>query len=234
MKKRIGKLLLSICLLMSLSGIAAADDTKGIYVGVVGGYVVPLDLGTTGTTAGHIITDIALDKGYLFGLKAGYLTPFTNKIFAVEVEYNHIRNNFDTSKTYSFGQYCIDSKIRIDALMFNFLGRYPNGGLHPYAGLGIGYANIQISDIVVKSSGSGARLTTYSGATKGAMAGQLLAGIDFDVTKNMIVGLGYKYIVADKISYTSTATDYKNAAATRTVDAEYKSHNFVLSVSYLF
>lgn len=55
MKKRIGVLLLSMFLLLSLSGIAtAADDTKGIYVGVIGGYVIPLVMGTSGTTAGFI------------------------------------------------------------------------------------------------------------------------------------------------------------------------------------
>lgn len=177
-----------------------------------------------------------MDKGYLYGLKAGYLTPFTNRFFAVEVEYNHIANNLDTSKLYGpTSGYNLDSKIQIDVLMFNFLGRYPNGAFHPYAGLGLGFASVQIDDIAVKRAGVGATLATYSGATKEALAGQLLVGIDFDITKNIIVGLGYKYFIADKVSYTSKATAYYNdTTGTRTINAEYKSHNFVLSVSYLF
>ena len=237
--KRIGILFFgAICFLLSLSSIVIAQDnpsdTKGIYVGVLGGYVVPLDMGMTGTTASASEKyDVALDNSFLFGLKVGYLTPFTNRIMAVEMEYNHMQHDFSESKTYQDGgvNFKFDGDIQIDALMFNILGRYPNGTFHPYAGLGVGYANAKIGDISTKRTSDGVKGANYAGATKGVAAYQFLAGIDFDVTKNIIVGLGYKFVATDTISYTSTDSVHNNAA---TFDVEYKAHNFVLSVSYMF
>jgi hypothetical protein len=89
MMKRIGILLFAaICFILSLSSIVIAQDnpseTKGIYVGVLGGYVVPMDMGMTLKVASASFKyDVALDNSILFGVKAGYLTPFTSKIMAL-------------------------------------------------------------------------------------------------------------------------------------------------------
>ncbi len=105
MMKKTGMLLMSMCVLLSLSSIVIAQDlpseTKGIYVGLLGGYVSPVDTKTTFTGGGtNVSYDITQEKGYLVGAKVGYLTPFTKKIMALEMEYNHIEHKFDTSKSY--------------------------------------------------------------------------------------------------------------------------------------
>ena len=239
MIKRIGILFFgAICLLLSLSNMVFAQDnpsdTKGIYVGVLGGYVVPMDMGMTIKNASVSLKyDVALDNSILFGLKAGYLTPFTNKIIALELEYNHMQHDFGQSKTYvqEGVNFKLDGDIQIDALMFNILGRYPSGAFHPYAGLGVGFANAQIGDMSSTRASDGVKTSNYAGATVGVAAYQFLAGIDFDVTKNIIVGLSYKFFGTGTISYTSTDSI---GHRTFNYDLEYKSHNFVLGVSYLF
>jgi opacity protein-like surface antigen len=215
-----------------------AHSAMGVYVGILGGYVIPSDMKSTVTAnllGGSTNNDIALDKGYLFGAKVGYLTPFTNKILAVELEYNHIINDFDKSKIYPlFGvNFNYNGKVQIDMLMLNILGRYPDGKFHPYIGVGGGYANVQISDI--GASLAGIKLLNMSSGSKGVFAYQLLLGIDVDVTQNIVVGLGYKYISAQKVSYDATITSPLGPGSIpSSIDAEYNSHNLVLSVSYLF
>ncbi len=59
----------------------------------------------------------------------------------------------------------------------------------------------------------------------------IMAGIDFDVTKNIIVGVGYKFFGTGTISFASRDSVYGNTAE---FEYEYKSHNFILGVSYLF
>jgi opacity protein-like surface antigen len=74
-----------------------------------------------------------------------------------------------------------------------------------------------------------------SSGSKGVFAYQLLLGIDVDVTQNIVVGLGYKYISAQKVSYDATITSPLGPGSIpSSIDAEYNSHNLVLSVSYLF
>ena len=188
---------------------------------------------TVGDASASEKYDVALDNSLLFGVKAGYLTPFTSKIMALEMEYNHMQHDFGQSKTYVEGgvNLKLDGDITIDALMFNILGRYPNGAFHPYAGLGVGYANAQIGNISATRASGGAQTANYASATVGVAAYQFLAGIDFDVTKNIIVGLSYKFFGTGTISYTSTDS-VRNRTAN--FDLEYKSHNFILSVSYMF
>ena len=117
--------------------------------------------------------------------------------------------------------------------MFNVLGRYPEGAFHPYMGFGVGYANVKINDITWTSpqlSGS----ETFSSGSKMVLAYQFLLGIDIDVTKNVIVGLGYKLMTAEKVTYDTGWANTRGGSGTCTVEADWTSHNAVLSVSYLF
>jgi len=239
MKKSIVALLLSLCLILSFSSPSEAQskpaDTSGVYVGILGGYVIPMDMKTTVTGSGGSINyDIALDKGYLLGAKVGYLTPFTNRIMALELEYNHIRNSFDTSKGYTFNGQPVrfDSKTQVDAVMVNVLGRYPEGKFHPYVGIGGGYANVKVSDMDL--SVMGIKALSMSSGSKGVFAYQFLLGVDCDIADNFVLGLQYKYLATAKASYDGTVTSPFVASFPASVDAEYKAHNLVLSLSYLF
>ena len=236
--KKFGIILLSLLLILSFSFNAMAEgkpSDTGLYVAVVGGVSIPIDMTSTITDSapggGSITRDVSLATGWLAGAKFGYLTPFTNRILAVELEYNHIANNFDTGKTYNNSSN-LDSRIKIDALMLNLMGRYPEGRFHPYVGAGAGYANVAMDDVRISSSGINT-LNVTSGS-KGVFAYQILAGVDFDITSKWFVGLGYKFFAARKASYDVSITVPGGASDPGSVDAEYKSSIITFSVGYLF
>jgi opacity protein-like surface antigen len=215
-----------------------SSDT-GFYVAIVGGVSMPMDMKTTITAGspmnGWLSGDVSLKTGWIAGTKLGYLTPATNRILAVELEYNHIVNDSDTGKTYTFEgvSFHLDSNIKIDALMLNLMGRYPEGRFHPYIGAGAGYANVAIDDV---RGSSGAYTANNSSGSKGVFAYQFLVGIDFDIASNWFVGLGYKYFAASKASYDVTITSplFPGVSVPGSVDAEYKSNIITFSVGYLF
>jgi opacity protein-like surface antigen len=240
--KKFGISLLSFLLILSFSFNAMAEvkpSNTGFYVAILGGISMPMDMKTTFTdnddTPPTISNqDISLKTGWLAGAKIGYLTPFTKRILAVEFEYNHIANDFDTGKIYNVAgtSLTLDGSIKIDAFMLNLIGRYPEGRFHPYIGAGAGYANVQIDTI--QSSPVGAFNNTSG--SKGVFAYQILAGVDFDITNNWFVGLGYKYFAANKVSYDVLTISPDDPGETHpgSVDAEYKSSIITLSVGYLF
>jgi opacity protein-like surface antigen len=217
-------------------------DTKGIYVGLIGGYVVKANMDTRLRDAaggGPPDYNVSMTKGlfdnYLAGAKVGWLTPFTNRIMAVEFEYNHIQNKFD--KETGWGPLAdptcdLDGKIQIDLFMLNVIARYPQGRFHPYIGAGAGYAYMKIDDMTF--SLNGVPLFVNSGASKGGFAYQAMTGIDIDITKNIILGIAYKYLVTQKISYDSLYQVFSGPTIPVTIETDYRSHNFTLSLSYMF
>ncbi len=240
--KKFGIGLLSFLLMLSFSFNALAEEkpsNTGFYVAVLGGVSFPMNMSTTFTDnedAPATISnqDVSLKTGWLAGAKVGYLTPFTKRFLAVEFEYNRIANDFDTGKVYNVAgtSLTLDGSVKIDAFMLNLVGRYPEGRFHPYIGAGAGYANVQIDSM--QSSPAGAFFN--SDGSKTVFAYQLLAGVDFDITRNWFVGLGYKYFAANKVSYkviTVSPTD-PGEGHPGSVDAEYKSSIITLSVGYLF
>lgn len=232
--KKVASLVCAFLVLLVFSSSVMAEDTKGIYVGLVGGYVIPTGIsGVLNNTAGtYPEYDPSLKNGYLYGAKVGWLTPFTNRIMALELEYNHIANEFDKAKRFIAmppADLDLNSKINIDLIMFNMIARYPDGRFHPYIGAGAGYAHARINDTEV--SLAGVSLWTYSGGSKGVFAYQGIAGMDFDITKNIIIGVSYKYIGLQKITYDSIILPGPEAVV---ADLNYSSHNITLSLSYMF
>jgi opacity protein-like surface antigen len=238
--KRFGIIFMSLLVILSVPFIAAAaEKDMGIYIGLLGGWVIPSDMSThlieKGPGGGSIYDNVGLKDGWLAGAKVGYLVPATNRMLAVEFEYNHIENDFDSGKGYvhSGVTRSYDSKVKADAFMFNLIGRYPQGRIVPYVGGGIGYANVAIDDIKVTSAGR--NTLNYSSGSQGVFAYQILLGVDYDFTKNWFAGLGYKYFHANKVSYDNSITSpIVPGSSPGSVDALYKSHNIVVTLGYKF
>ncbi|MDD5169551.1 MAG: outer membrane beta-barrel protein [Syntrophales bacterium] len=223
--------LLTVFLLSFNAG--AQEDSLGIYVGILGGVALPPSMPVTVTDftdGAKSSADVSMRPGLLAGAKVGYFLPYTKRILAAELEYNHIESSVDTGKQYA-GTF-LDSKVKADIIMVNLVGRYPSGRLHPYAGVGAGYANVKLNDISGWSEGT--KLLDFPGGSQGVFAYQFLAGLDFDITKNWIVGLGYKYLITNTISYTASGTDANGNPASAGIDAQFRSHNVTLTVGYLF
>jgi len=232
--KRFGVIFVSLLtVFVFASNVSAQDETRGLYVGLLGGFSFPPSLSTTLTDQSdgeNDKLDIGMKTGWLAGAKVGYLTPFTNRILAAELEYNHLESNFD-SKPIECGT--LDGGIKADVLMVNLIGRYPGGRFHPYVGVGGGYANVKVNDI--SGWAQNAKIMTIQGGSQGVFAYQFLAGVDFDITRNWMVGLGYKYLASSSMSFNTTASAADGSASIPVnVDTTYKSHNLVLTVGYNF
>ena len=234
--KRLLVLCVSIGIILTSSVAFAQGGAGGIYVGVLGGMAIPPSMTmsvTDLTNSENERGDISMKRGWLGGAKVGYLTPFTNRILAAELEYNHLESNFDTKKQYEGGT--LDGRIKMDLVMVNLIGRYPSGRFHPYAGVGGGYANVKLNDMSGWDSSTATKEPTIQGGSQAVFAYQILAGLDFDITKNWILGLGYKYLVTSPVSYNTIATSANGAqSVSAAIDTKFTSHNITLSIGYLF
>jgi len=246
MKKVIGVVCLFFLFLSFSPAVFAQDklldtgakpvDNYGVYVGLVGGYSIPgADTKAVWTAPnGNVIDfDTKLKNGFLYGFKAGWLTPFTNRILAVEFEYNHLESSYDRANLayiYEGLDGEMRGKISLNLLMLNLLARKPGGKFHPYAGFGLGYADVKVDDLTFLNTSLFSPLT-FTGGSSGVLAYQAMVGVDFDVYKNISVGIGYKYIgTTRKIAYDSIYV----SGTKGNMEVDYRSHNLVLSVAYMF
>jgi opacity protein-like surface antigen len=187
----------ALMLLFSAGSVFAAEGNTGFYLGISGGYVIPQTLTISDTDNSSEKFDATLNNGWFAGVTTGWLTPFTKRIMALEMEYNYIRNDFDNSKIIpdimGNGSGKIDGTIGVHAFLFNVKARYPEGKIHPYAGAGLGWSIVQLGDLTITgSAGPGEKGNIGNG-----FCWQLLAGVDFDITPNIAVGIGYKYLAAN-------------------------------------
>ncbi len=214
-------------------------DTKGIYVGLVGGYVLARDIDTEiSSPLDRANFDVSLKDGYLFGAKVGWLTPFTNRILAIEFEYNYLASDFDEMSVSTPpvpGKHDADGKIQINLFMTNLIGRYPHGRFHPFAGIGAGYAHISLDDRLYNNNPyNPGYYYVNEGGSAGAFAYQFMAGIDVDITKNIILGFSYKYLGTTEFSHEGYWDNTGTLFTAVEKEMKYSSHNFILSVCYMF
>src|SRR5664280_407257 len=220
----------TLMVFMSAGSVFAADNSNtGFYVGISGGYVIPQTLTLSDPDGGDKYMDENLNNGYFLGIKSGWNTPFTKKIMALEMEYFYINDNLDNGKIVSSPNHrgypvTLDGTISMHALLFNVKARYPEGRFHPYGGFGLGYAYFSFGDITERAyyeSGT----NTWKSASDGAFCWQLLAGLDFDITPNFGVGIGYKYFA------TKPTVGSKNSDKIY-VDADYKASIVTVGLTY--
>jgi opacity protein-like surface antigen len=120
--KRIGLILMFLL----FSQTAFAAQNTGFYFGISGGYVIPQSMTMSESYYGD--TDTTLENGGFVGVKSGWLTPFTRRIMALEMEYNYIfGTDFDKSKVVDLaggGPSTLDGTIRVHAFLFNIKARF--------------------------------------------------------------------------------------------------------------
>lgn len=209
-------LILALLAFVLLSPLAhAAEVTGPFYVGVLGGYVMPSNMNVHDKTGATADFDASLNNGGLVGVKVGYLPPFASGYLATELEYNYIFNtDLDNSKTTAVGT--LDGSNKIHAFFLNFKLRYPEGALHPYVAVGPGYAWFNAGDLKISPAG-----TTSSGDTAGKFCWQIMAGLDYDITRNWGVGIGYKYFQVKPSIGGGINSDYDYKASIVTVGVNY-------------
>ncbi|PKN38981.1 MAG: hypothetical protein CVU62_01925 [Deltaproteobacteria bacterium HGW-Deltaproteobacteria-2] len=232
MKKRFLSFMAVAMVIMFLSvGSVFAAENMGVYVGISGGYVIPQKMTISDPDDGYSYFDMTLNNGYIIGVKSGWNTSFTRGIMAMEMEYNYINNNIDNSKVIASPDHggipaTLDGTMTIHAVLFNLKARYPQGPIHPYAGFGLGYAYSSFGDITERQVG-GSGIEIWPSESGGAFCWQFLAGVDFDVTPNLSVGIGYKYFATKP----TIGDRYSDGMY---IDADYRASIFTAGLTFTF
>jgi len=196
---------LATFLIFTSTSIAPAAEQGPFYVGIFGAYVMPDDLKVEGPGGSG---DVSLKDSWALGIKAGYIIP-TVKWFAVELEYAYLaEQDVDVSG--------VNGDFKASNLMANFILRYPEGKIHPYAGVGIGW-----------SWGSFKASIPALGSideSDNAFAWQILAGVNFEITPNWSADLAYRYF----------SSKYELNSGGDKVDATAKNNMILIGINYHF
>lgn len=203
--------ILFVLLVLASTPAASAAEAGPFYVGVLGGYVMPQDI----KIEDGISEDINMENSWMVGTKFGYIIP-TAKWLAPEIEYNYLaQQDIDIAG--------VDGDFRAHNVMGNLLLRYPEGTFHPYIGFGIGWSwgKIKASGTVVVDDGDDSIGSIDE--SDNAFAWQLMAGVNFEITPNMSVDIGYKYF---QCKYT-----FGDDPST---DATSRNHMIIMGINFHF
>ena len=189
--------ILVFALVLLVTPAAKAGEAGPFYVGVFGGYVMPDDLENG--------RDISLDDSWAVGAKAGYIVP-AFKWLAIELEYAYLaEQDLDEPRA--------DGDFKAMNVMLNLILRYPEGRIHPYVGGGIGWSwgELQATGPAISVDES-----------DNALAWQLMAGVNFEITPNWSADLSYRYMRAE-YEFNSGGDDSIS-----------QNHMFLLGINYHF
>lgn len=196
---------LATFLILASTSIAPAAGQGPFYVGIFGGWVMPDDLKVEGPGGSG---DVSLKDSWALGIKGGYIIP-TVKWLAVELEYAYLSQQ-DIDEPGASGDF------KASNLMANFILRYPEGKIHPYVGVGIGWSwgAFKGSDPTVGSVDE----------SDNAFAWQILAGVNFEIAPNWSADLAYRYFTSK----------YELNSGGDKVDATAKNNMILIGINYHF
>jgi opacity protein-like surface antigen len=233
------KYLLAAALAAVISSPASARDGSG-YVGVDLGALLP-----SGTSVDGKITDVTTgDSGsladvgklhYSTGFDAAVVAGYDFGMFRLEAEGAYKRAGLDrfqlSSATIGLvndagldvgdGNLPIDdAHVRVLSGMINGLVDFGGPGVSFFVGAGAGIADVRFS-----SGGEG------SGDTK--FAWQLLAGIRAPVSRNIDLGLKYRYFQTGRLTF-SDSTDVDGDLVNLDLSGKLRTHSILASLTYNF
>ena len=175
---------------------AAQDASPPWYVGLTGEAVFLEDSGQTDYETGYGI-------GGIFGYEFG------NGVRA-EGELGYRDNDFDgpdgdTTALYGMasGYYDFDLDLPVT----------------PYVGAGLGYADVTMDGTLPGGFGA-------IDDSDGVLAYQLAAGVTYDMSEQISLFAGYRWLATEDAELTT--------AAGRTFESEYQSHNFQVGARFRF
>lgn len=213
----------------------AQDDTK-LYVGVVGGLVMPRNLleywqNTDGSGETAALTEV-LDNSFSVGLSLGYMPPALDGLFAVALEYSYQQSDLEAIGSTGFTAFeheittffadAEDSRLECNSLHLSVVMRVSGGAVHPYVGIAPGLTRSSISFNEPELVG---QFGFVEEGDDTSFSYQLLGGVDFDLSPVISLGVGYRYFAVEP-----TMT-WRNGTFS---DYDYSSHNFVFDLKYRF
>ena len=194
-------LVLSGILFFSSAPATMAAEAGPFYVGVFGGWVMPKDLEPEDGD------DIALKDSWALGAKVDYIIPQVRWL-AVELDYAYLAK-LDVDEPGA------DGDFKASNLMVNLIFRYPEGKIRPYIGGGLGWSWGSF-----KASSAAGSIDE----SDNALAWQLLAGVNFEITPQWSADLGYRYFYC-KYSLNDGTEDF---------DVKAKDHMILIGVNFHF
>jgi opacity protein-like surface antigen len=184
-----------------------ASAQIGVYVGVFGGYTFSPDA----SWEDHVFNyDLDVQETGIFGVKFGGTHP-TVKFFSIELEYSYLNPDVDRTVFTTAGSdyYAIEGDVKIHNFMFNTIFKYPEGKIHPYLGLGLGFSYFDFS-VTSTSRLNGVSYNARHSHDDTVFAWQVLAGVDIELTNNLSLDIGCRYFDTESLndSYDDYDDDY--------------------------
>jgi outer membrane autotransporter protein len=216
--------LLATTALALLTLAAPANAAGPWYVSLTGGANWQDDDGFIATNGPDTLTFASnSDTGYVIAGAVGYSLTSVAPGLRVEAEVSYRDNSNDGVWTTTTGVASDSGLLDFDhsaiAVLANVWYDFDVGGVKPYVGGGLGWADVEVDG-------------TYIGGTIPAIdfsdngfAWQAGAGINFAISPNMQLGVGYRYFSGPEVNIlapfaTNSATselDYDNHAAVLTL-----------------
>lgn len=178
------------------------------------------------------------DKVFGGSIALGMKTPLAHGALRTEVEYTRngnakkSRSYREESDDYEYSEK-FDIKLKSQALLFNAYYDFDTQtAFTPYIGFGLGFARLKgtmsynYEDAYEETNISGSKNRTN-------FAWQIGAGIAYDISKNVAIDLGYRYMDYGKLS-TNWHKEYEWGDMNITSKVESKAHEIILALRYTF
>jgi len=203
--KKSAFIIFSLALLFTVFPPQSATAQTGGYIGIWGGYTINPFAGSGDYEYEHhhdddwewhyhYDYDLDIEETFALGAKAGFIHPRL-KYLAFEFEYFYLNPDIDPSIIDRYGSdyVAVEGDIKLNNFMFNIIGKYQRGNIHPYIGVGLGLSGSDVSAAATDGS-----MTSVSiGDNNTSFAWQLLTGMEIDLAGNLALDIGYRYFVTE-------------------------------------
>jgi opacity protein-like surface antigen len=218
---------------LTLAAPAANAAGSGWYVSLSGGgnwtddnsFLVTAN---TSSTTFALATDT--DTGWVVTGAVGYSLTGLMPGLRVEVEAGYRDNQVDgafltfTSGGNTSDSGLVDADLQTFSVLANAWYDFDVGGFKPYIGGGIGWAETEFEGTYL-----GGVATTPFAFEDSGFAWQVGGGINFDISPNVKLGIGYRYFSAPEVTVLPPNTA---APVLLTGDIENDNHSATLSVTF--
>ena len=203
----------TLAILFAVCPLKSASAQVGGYIGIWGGYTISPDASSVDSHDWDYYYnsyDLDIKEAWVLGVKVGY-TPPPLKYFSFEFEYSYLNPDINRSVLDRYGSdfVAVEGDVKLNNFMFNAIIKYPLGRFHPYFGAGLGFSYTDVSATATQSLNS-----VISSASVGrnytSFAWQLLTGVEFDITNNLSVDIGYRYFATEIEFENATEIEFKN------------------------
>ena len=205
------------------------------------------DLGTRQSTFDYAVPDVryeqsSLDDSGIIDVGVGYRF---NNFFRADItgEYRTAAH-FSAVESYNQGAYnnppdgsrgydTYSASIRsVVGLVNGYVDAGTWYGVTPFVGAGVGVANVQVSNMIDLSPGGGFGLGGTHNQNNFAFA--LMAGLDFQVTQNLALELGYRYLNMGNVSSGAIACVAESPCPNEVQHYKLQSNDIRLGFRYTF